>query len=36
VRLHRARRKLAKQLEAAGHSPQESRAAVPNPAEEIQ
>jgi RNA polymerase sigma factor (sigma-70 family) len=34
VRLHRARRKLAKQLEAAGHSPRES-SAVPNPAEEI-
>jgi RNA polymerase sigma-70 factor, ECF subfamily len=36
VRLHRARRKLTKQLEAAGHLPQESRAAVANPAEEIQ
>jgi RNA polymerase sigma-70 factor (ECF subfamily) len=36
VRLHRARRKLAKQLEAAGHSPRENRAAVANPAEEIQ
>jgi RNA polymerase sigma-70 factor (ECF subfamily) len=36
VRLHRARRKLAKQLEAAGHSPRESRATVPKPAEEIQ
>jgi RNA polymerase sigma-70 factor (ECF subfamily) len=35
VRLHRARRKLAKQLEAAGHSPREDRAAVSNPAEEI-
>jgi RNA polymerase sigma factor (sigma-70 family) len=35
VRLHRARRKLAKQLEAAGHSPCEDRAPVPNPAEEI-
>jgi len=34
VRLHRARRKLAKQLEAAGHPPHENRA-VPNPAEEI-
>ena len=36
VRLHRARRKLAKQLEAAGHLPRETRAAVSNPAEEIQ
>lgn len=36
VRLHRARRKLAKQLEAAGHSPREGRPAVSNPAEEIQ
>ncbi len=36
VRLHRARRKLAKQLEATEHSPREDRAAVPNPAEEIQ
>jgi RNA polymerase sigma-70 factor (ECF subfamily) len=36
VRLHRARRKLAKQLEAAGHTPREGRAAVSNPAEEIQ
>lgn len=36
VRLHRARRKLAKQLEAAGHLRQEGRAAVSNPAEEIQ
>ena len=35
VRLHRARRKLAKQLEAAGHLPREDRAAVSNPAEEI-
>lgn len=35
VRLHRARRKLARQLEAAGNPPQESRAAAPNPAEEI-
>jgi RNA polymerase sigma factor (sigma-70 family) len=35
VRLHRARRKLAKQLEAAGHSPREGRAPVSNPAEEI-
>lgn len=35
VRLHRARRKLAKQLEAAGHSPREDRAAVSNPAEQI-
>jgi RNA polymerase sigma-70 factor, ECF subfamily len=36
VRLHRARRKLAKQLEAAGHSPREGRTAVSDPAEEIQ
>ncbi len=36
VRLHRARRKLAKQLEAAGHIPLEDRTAVSNPAEEIQ
>lgn len=36
VRLHRARRKLAKQLEAAGHSPRKDRTAVSNPAEEIQ
>jgi RNA polymerase sigma-70 factor (ECF subfamily) len=36
VRLHRARRKLAQQLEATGHIPQEDRAAVSNPAEEIQ
>jgi RNA polymerase sigma-70 factor, ECF subfamily len=35
VRLHRARRKLAKQLEAAGHSPREGPTTVPNPAEEI-
>jgi RNA polymerase sigma-70 factor (ECF subfamily) len=35
VRLHRARRKLARQLEAAGHSPREDRTAVSNPAEEI-
>src|SRR6476469_3334058 len=32
VRLHRARRKLAKQLEAAGHSPRENRAAASSPA----
>jgi len=36
VRLHRARRKLAKQLEATEHLPRENRAAVSNPAEEIQ
>ena len=36
VRLHRARRKLAKQLEAAEHLPREGRTAVANPAEEIQ
>lgn len=36
VRLHRARRKLAKQLEAAGHLPREDRTAVSNPAEETQ
>ena len=36
VRLHRARRKLAKQLEATGHLPREDRAAVSNPAEETQ
>ncbi len=36
VRLHRARRKLAKQLEAAERPPREDRAAVSNPAEEIQ
>jgi RNA polymerase sigma-70 factor, ECF subfamily len=35
VRLHRARRKLAKQLEAAEHPSQEDRTAVPHPAEEI-
>ena len=36
VRLHRARRKLAKQLEATGHLPQGVRTAVSEPAEEIQ
>lgn len=36
VRLHRARRKLAKQLEATVRSPREDRTTVPNPAEEIQ
>lgn len=36
VRLYRARRKLAKQLEAAEHLPRKDRAAVSNPAEEIQ
>jgi RNA polymerase sigma-70 factor (ECF subfamily) len=36
VRLHRARRKLAKRLEATGHLSREDRTAVPNPAEEIQ
>jgi RNA polymerase sigma-70 factor (ECF subfamily) len=36
VRLHRARRKLAKQLEAAGHLPREGRTTASNPAEEIQ
>jgi RNA polymerase sigma factor (sigma-70 family) len=36
VRLHRARRKLAKQLEAAGHPSREDRTTEPNPAEEIQ
>jgi len=36
VRLHRARRKLAKQLEAAERLPREDRTAVSNPAEEIQ
>jgi RNA polymerase sigma-70 factor (ECF subfamily) len=36
VRLHRARRKLARQLDAAGHSPREGRAAVPTPAKETQ
>lgn len=35
VRLHRARRKLEKQLEAAGHSPREGRATLSDPAEEI-
>lgn len=35
VRLHRARRKLAKQLEAAGHVRGEGRSTAPNPAEEI-
>jgi RNA polymerase sigma-70 factor (ECF subfamily) len=35
VRLHRARRKLARQLEAAGHSIRESPTATPQPAEEI-
>lgn len=35
VRLHRARRKLAKQLEAAGHLPREDRTTVSSPAEEI-
>jgi RNA polymerase sigma factor (sigma-70 family) len=35
VRLHRARRKLAKQLEAAGHLTREGRPAASNPAEEI-
>ena len=34
VRLHRARRKLAKHLDAAGHSPDESPARASNPAEE--
>jgi RNA polymerase sigma factor (sigma-70 family) len=34
VRLHRARRRLAKQLEAAGHSPVERPTPAPNPAEE--
>jgi len=34
VRLHRARRKLARQLEAAKPTDQQSRAAVPRPAEE--
>jgi RNA polymerase sigma factor (sigma-70 family) len=36
VRLHRARRKLAKQLEAAGHSPGEDRVTATHPAEEIE
>ncbi len=35
VRLHRARRKLAKQLEVAGHPPREDRTTAPDPAEEI-
>lgn len=35
VRLHRARRKLAKQLEAAGHLPRERRTTVSDHAEEI-
>jgi RNA polymerase sigma factor (sigma-70 family) len=35
VRLHRARRKLARQLEAAERTPREGRSTVPNPAEEI-
>jgi len=34
VRLHRARRRLAKHLEAAGHSPVEHSTRVPDPAEE--
>jgi len=34
VRLHRARRRLAKHLEAGGHSPDERPARVPDPAEE--
>ena len=34
VRLHRARRRLAKHLEAAGHSPDERPTRVPDPAEE--
>jgi len=34
VRLHRARRRLAKQLRRAGHSPDESAAVAPEPAEE--
>lgn len=36
VRLHRARRKLAKQLEAAGHLPREGCPTVPRPTEEIE
>ncbi len=36
VRLHRARRKLAKQLEAAGHSSREGRTPAPHPVEEIE
>jgi RNA polymerase sigma-70 factor (ECF subfamily) len=34
VRLHRARRKLAKQLEAAGHLPSEHGRTASEPAEE--
>lgn len=34
VRLHRARRRLAKHLEASGHSPNERPARAPDPAEE--
>lgn len=34
VRLHRARRRLAKHLEAAGHSPDERPARAPDPAKE--
>jgi RNA polymerase sigma factor (sigma-70 family) len=34
VRLHRARRRLAKHLDAAGHSPDESATRAPDPAEE--
>jgi RNA polymerase sigma factor (sigma-70 family) len=34
VRLHRARRRLAKQLRRAGHSPDESAAVAPKPDEE--
>jgi len=34
VRLHRARRRLAKHLEAAGHSPGESPTRAPDPAKE--
>jgi RNA polymerase sigma factor (sigma-70 family) len=34
VRLHRARRRLAKHLEAAGHAPVERPARAPDPAEE--
>jgi RNA polymerase sigma-70 factor (ECF subfamily) len=34
VRLHRARRKLAKQLDAAKAADQENGAAMPRPAEE--
>jgi RNA polymerase sigma-70 factor (ECF subfamily) len=34
VRLHRARRRLAKHLEAAGHSPSERPTRAPDPAEE--